>query len=80
MKTINERWQQYRHLVYPDGVTSDQKHQLHKAFFAGALEMHDAMVELAKEPQDAAVRKVGELKREVLEAIGAHVQNIKARN
>jgi len=83
MKTLQDRWREYRDAVYPNGVPAQQNLECHQAFMASALSFNQATDEvaaIAEKSEDQAMAALAKLKNEVWE-INAHRAHVaKARN
>lgn len=63
--TFQERWEEFKVEVYPDGMTDDQKTQLYNTFMAGALVSMCACISLAELPDAEAEIELCKLRHEL---------------
>jgi hypothetical protein len=69
MRTVEQEWDIYVKMVYPDRLTpnSDQYIELRRAFYAGNASMFGLMNHVSIYPEDRAVQALSKLRKEIVE-------------
>jgi hypothetical protein len=65
MKTLKEKWEEYKKMVYSEEIPSYQNRECSMAFMAGAAGMFGLMYKASELPEDKAVIEVEKLRREM---------------
>lgn len=76
MKTINDRWLEFRNQCYPHGMTLEQERQVWRAFWAGAFVTFNAITQCSEHPDNEAEFLLSKIQTEIEQAIQSHISTI----
>lgn len=80
MRSIEDQWIEYRSKCYPTGLPPQQEVELRQAFYVGVIVAVGMMHDIAKEPENVAVKRLDTLCVEIAGHIDTRLWQIKSRN
>lgn len=80
MKTMAEKWLEYRDLIYPQGVSAVQDRECELAFMAGGITVYTAMLKAGELSDREAARALKRLEAELMSYARRKVVSGRERN